>query len=217
MCGKTGSGKTVFVAWLIKNYLCKATQIFVFDHKYDYSNYFTRQEALFTSSVETCKHSKARIIIVQTAPTLFNVARLCEIALAKGNCITVIEEADLYFKRKNLVTKDESRYVQHAYNLFNYGRRLNAGCILTTRRIQNVNSDLTSQAEHIIVFHLHNPSDLEYLARWVGNKIYALASEDTIEGRELLKKYKYPPLQPFQYVHYQDRKGTNFFDKVKIA
>lgn len=185
--GITGSGKTIFAKYLI-NLFAQKIQIAIYDHKRDEYN-----RGFISTIPEALSEVQNKIFVYKPkAPTIPALEQLCKTVLEKRNCVLVVEEADMYARRY------PSRIPPNLYRIYQEGRSEGIGSISITRRPQNLHPDCLSQAQHIIAFHQHFPRDVEYLAKWIGEKAYRL-SPLVCEEKGLT------PLPPFCYLHYQDR------------
>ncbi len=164
--GITGSGKTVWVHWLIDQ-LLPHRPIAVYDYKRDEytKGYISQTPEIFGEL------PRGLFIYKPNPPSVQAAERLCRVALEKRNCIIVIEEADLYAQRH------PSRVPPNLYQLIHSGRSMGIGSICITRRPQALHPDVLSQTQHVIAFKQHFPRDVEYLAKWIGKKVYRLCDE----------------------------------------
>ena len=94
---------------------------------------------------------------------------LCRAARALGDCLLVLEEADMFCS--------PSFIPRELYNLVQYGRprpsQRGAHLLATSRSPHDVNRALTRQAYEIYCFTTQEPSDLKYLRDYVGDAFAA--------------------------------------------
>lgn len=87
---------------------------------------------------------------------------LCRVAMALGNCLFLIEEADWFC--------DPTSIPEELERLVKYGRHHDIITLVISRRPSEVHRLLTSQAYAIYCFTTQEPRDLEYLGRLVGRE-----------------------------------------------
>lgn len=160
--------------------------VVIYDHKHDYHDYFP--DARVLSSGELDLRPRELLLVQPRPPSVESLENVCrQLNREYTDVMLVVEESDLYARAH------PSRTPPEFYTIFHLGRERNVGSICITRRVQRLNQDLLTQAEHIIVFHQHWPNDLDYLAEWMGPEVYNIADLRV----------------PYSYVHYQDRVGES--------
>jgi hypothetical protein len=159
--------------------------VVIYDHKHDYQEFFPN--AKIVSGGDLGLSGRPELILVQPRPPTTNaLEEVCrQLNRRYVSAMLIVEESDLYARSW------PSRTPPEFYTVFHLGRERNVGSICITRRVQRLNQDLLTQAEHVVAFHTHWPSDLDYLSEWVGPEIYNIADNRV----------------PYSYVHYQDRVG----------
>ena len=180
-CGKTGSGKSNYTAWLALQLSLK-TRVWIYDFKGDY-HHFLADKARYTNNVQILPSLKERLVVYQPRPPqLANLEAYCAIGLNSGHVMMIIEEADVFAK-----TMGAKPMPTDYYNLIHLGRSYNVGCMSVTRRPRRLHTDLLSQCEHIITFFQHDTKDLMALQEWI---------EDS-NAKTIVHE-----LAPYHYYHY---------------
>ena len=85
---------------------------------------------------------------------------ICKAIAKRGSTWFIVEEADRYFPQRGYMPKWGSILV-------NQGRHYGVGLITVSRRIANVNKDLFSLCEHICIYRLFLPNDINYIAEFM--------------------------------------------------
>lgn len=86
---------------------------------------------------------------------------------AKGNITVCVDEADLVFSKHKPL---EGAF----YKIVHLGRHRNVGLITITRRVANLHTDVFALADHIFIFRLFSPPDIDYLKKFIGDNAYAV-------------------------------------------
>lgn len=87
---------------------------------------------------------------------------LCGVAYALGDCLFVVEEADWFC--------EPSQMPEGFERVIKYGRHQRTHVLAISRRPSEVHRMVTSQAYEIYCFAMHEPRDLEYLSKLVGQE-----------------------------------------------
>lgn len=89
------------------------------------------------------------------------------IAFLTGNCILVIEEASLVFRKGE-------RIEGWPRSIIFLGRHRNVSLIVTAQRAASIPIELRSQATRIVSFAQHESDDLNWLKSFFGKQVYDL-------------------------------------------
>ena len=167
--GKKGSGKTTLARELIKK--SNSNSIVIWDYLGDYSgmgeifknrgdfiNSFTREKKIY--------------ILQNFEENQFN--DIAKIVYDIGKIFFVVEEVDLICN-PHFITGDFSKMIR-------YGRHFLIDMLFISRRPQEVNRLVTSQADNCYVFKFIEPRDKIFLKDWAGI---------TSEELETLKQYNF--------------------------
>lgn len=86
------------------------------------------------------------------------IEEFLKIVYKKGNCFTVLEEADNYL----LYPSDFIR------QFVNTARNRGIGCIVNAKRAKAVQPVFRTRFSHLVLFRCIIPEDIEYLESWAG-------------------------------------------------
>jgi Cdc6-like AAA superfamily ATPase len=92
--------------------------------------------------------------------TLDEFDNVCKKIWFKGNHLLIIEECEIYLRNK-------SELSEYAKQLILRGRNKNIGLWLCTRRIADLHKTPMSQANHLFLFKMYFPNDLNYISQFI--------------------------------------------------
>ena len=183
--GKRGSGKTTLMKKLIED----QTRLIIYDPMWEYSDATLK---IFQNQMDLIKFLKKRgdtlfrIVYQPQQPTQeFNF--VCQLVYCLYDVIFACEEIDLGTSHNYTPPPLERIICQ--------GRHKGISLYATTRRPPEVPKLLTSQANKLYVFKMHEPKDLAYFKEIMGDQA------------EKIKE-----LKPYQYLFYDVDNG-----EIKIS
>lgn len=97
----------------------------------------------------------------------------------RGNVCFGIEESELYLNQGKPLTPWAARVIIS-------GRNRGIGVMANTRRLAMLSKDMFSLSEHVFIFRLFSPNDIEYLVGYIGKEWAAVV----------------PRLDDFEFLHY---------------
>ncbi len=97
----------------------------------------------------------------------------------RANVCFGIEESELYLNQGKPLTPWAARVIIS-------GRNMGIGVVANTRRLAMLSKDMFSNSEHVFIFRLFSPNDVEYLVRYIGKEWAAVV----------------PKLDDFEFLHY---------------
>jgi hypothetical protein len=165
--GSAGSGKTHFVKWLIMKFLLPANVDFVV---WDYNHRGYTSYTDFKLPVPTLHKfdPKVRQFVFQP----FDKSEKAFVQFSKqaftANKVIIIEETQEYARKMFMPDEFE--------NLVRTGRNYGVTYIAITQRPQEIHTAILSNADHLFVFKLTYPPDVELLVKWVGQELRNLTS-----------------------------------------
>lgn len=176
VAGRKGCGKT----YLTKKIVAGCRRLIILDslHEYDAGLISITPDQVY----EALKNPQYRVIYrpcddnVGDMPVIDWISYL---AMDRRNMTLVIEEADRYTNDKYL--SEGLRQLVH------YGRHYSVDMVFVTRMIQRIRSDVSAQADDILVFQMQGETSLKYLK--------GLSDIPDVEDRvKRLGKYQYLPI-----------------------
>lgn len=169
IAGKRRSGKTNLIIWFIDRLTNLNANILIIDPVLDID------EAL----KKLYGRADPRIVnIGYQNRTAFN-SFLFKLIKKGWKGLLIIDEADGFFPNKKSMTKIEKFFIH-------IGRHYGIGAILVTRRMSNMNTDIATQANIMMIFKHWQRADLDYLSQ-----------SGLIEELPIIRKL---PKHHFQYI-----------------
>jgi len=165
VCGKRGSGKSVFVRYLAKH----LKRRIIWDINFEHTNlgYVLHYPHQIKGEF---KRGITRIVFQPYDKTEEAFDNFCKTCFGLIHYTLIIEEVERYatsYKIPGALKK-----------IIDVGRHYGIGLIVTCRRVARLNPDVPFNANHIIIFHLHRPQDAQYLAEWVGDIVLSADLSD---------------------------------------
>ena len=169
--GRKGSGKS----HKIKKMISKYARVLVYDTMDEYTEmlaFYTWDELV--SYLE--KHKEGTFKCAYIPKDVKNdITKFCNAALIVGDCLTVIEEADLVCNPAK---------IQDGFNsLMRRGRHSNVDIVFVSQRPYGINRLLTSQSDELICFKMNEKRDIDFITDFCG--------DNAKEAIQNLKKYHY--------------------------
>lgn len=171
--GVTGSGKSNFLLWLLQQ--LKAITKFpliIYDSQYQHAAH-----GEVFQNISDLATSKEQVRIYQPRDYLSReefdiVAQWC---FNHKNCVFIIENVDFYAIPRQL------QKVKGLQSIIGLGRMSGVGCIMTTRRIADVDKTPCSQCTGgWAIFYTYLTNDVEYMRKHIG---------DVADDAQKLKNY----------------------------
>lgn len=171
--GKTGSGKTVLARNLVDAVDCD--RILYYDSNgHDYS------EGVICYGLDQFKQYSRRCIdgafkiVYRTDQPRKDFAQICQIVMAAGDIVFVVDEMDMYF--------DKGEPGEEFADLIRRGRHEDIELIGISQRPRQL-GEVRSMAHELYIFDTHEPSDLSYYRQSF--------SDGLVEKIKQLKQYEY--------------------------
>lgn len=162
ICGTKLKGKSYFV----KNFLLEHIPAYIiWDYNHEYGRYGIATNKLEDLKPIIQKHHKA---VYQPYPdkSAEHFNEFCGYVFHHfRNLFVVIDESHHYI--------DSYSIPDNAKLLVNSGRHKNLGLVFISR-LPKTYKAVVANADHIIIFKQTRPQELDYLADWVGEKVYKL-------------------------------------------
>ncbi|MBU1172987.1 MAG: hypothetical protein KKD44_25785 [Proteobacteria bacterium] len=178
ICGKRRSGKSHFMKELIKGF--KRRIIYDLNWEHEDLGLVVRSTKVLR---EGWKSGINHVVYQPINTDESDFEKFIETVWTFHDVCLIIEELEKYAKPHHM-----PRALKH---LVDVGRHHGIGLVCTARRISMLSADIPFNADHIFVFKVHRPQDLDLLRQWVGDEIYKI--RDAPE---------------YSFVHYDDRAGT---------
>lgn len=159
VAGMRGSGKTNLVKVLISPLTIPHT---IYDPLDQYGN--------------VSKHR-----IVPQPDTVATFEATCRRIWERGNYLLIVEECEVYLREKHELTP-------YAKLCILRGRNRGIGMWLVTRRIADLHKTPVSQADHLFLYRMFLPNDIDYISQFI--------PKDVASGLD--------HMQPFCFLHYSE-------------
>jgi len=159
VCGVTGSGKTTWA----RQFTSKLSRLFVYDIALSFNVQYVSAEVLAEFSESPCEEFRLGVY----SPYDTNV--LTAAAYLVGNCFLVLEEISTLY---NIGARIHGP-LQEAVLL---GRQRALSVLAISQRASYIPITLRSQASRIISFRQQEPSDIKWLADFMGKQAEILPS-----------------------------------------
>jgi DNA helicase HerA-like ATPase len=140
ICGKRGAGKTELAKKILHSISPHRIEIFDINGEYN--------EAGFKAYIPD---------------TPLDFEAWCGRVYSAGNKFVGVDEADMVFPEKG-------KLEGYSYKIIHLGRHRNIGGVFLTRRLARLNKDVFSQSDHVFIYKLFIPNDIDYLEEFIGEK-----------------------------------------------
>lgn len=190
--GRRGSGKTTW----IRTRLRTLSRVLVFDTLAEYGS-DTEASPDLPSFLDAVERSQGRYFRISFVPYREDPEAALDIFLRAawivGDLTVVIDEVDAVSSPVSVPWELQK--------LIRYGRHRRLSVIVASRRAAEVPRLITSQADEVVSFNQSEPTDLEYLRRYVSADF-----ADTVSG---LPRYEHRTYEPWG-------KGPDSAEKMPI-
>jgi hypothetical protein len=160
--GKTGSGKTTWA----REYLKKLHRVFICDH--DFGEY----PAVHFKSFEQLAQSSKQYLttgnffrVCLCSPYTFEFPSVCDLARLLSPCHFVVEEADRFPRPEDCLEYEE---------IIGRGRHYGTSIVAVSRYPFALPAMLRREASRIIAFRHHEPRDIDWLQKVMGEPAFEL-------------------------------------------
>jgi len=96
--------------------------------------------------------------------TLDEFDNICAKVWNKGNHLLIVEECEIYLRNKAELTPAIKQVILR-------GRNKGIGLWLCTRRIADLHKTPMSQANHLFLFKMYLPNDINYISQFIDKEI----------------------------------------------
>ena len=192
--GKGGSGKSHAMRELILKSI-KREPYWLFDGDWRYVGRDGIAQVPIVHEVKDLPYGQA--IFQPYDKSLVTFDDYCKKAFSWSNMVVAVEEAHLYTGK----FKIKSPYFERVVKA---GRPKGISFVIIARRPQMIHNDVLSDADHIFCFSMELTSDYEFMAKWIGDKVWLLRPPDQ------RKKLRDQPAQPAHTgVYYETKTGRS--------
>lgn len=178
ICGKRRSGKSYFLKELIKGF--KKRVIYDLNWEHEVLGYVVRSVNVLR---EGWKNGIHHLVYQPINTDEASFEEFLKTVWTFKDFTLIVEELEKYATPHHMP--------RTLKRLVDTGRHHGIGLICTVRRISMLSADVPFNADHIFVFRVHRPQDLDLLRQWIGEEIYKI--------RGALE---------YSFIHYDDRAGT---------
>ncbi len=205
MIGEGGTGKTYLAEKLLINQALRNIPLAVWDPQDEFGTKHGKLDGVeIVRSVEEVPYGRSICKPESKSPELFD--KWCAKINSWTNIVCIVDEAHFFVGKFKIKS-------QNFREIILGGRPRGITYVAIGRRPADIHNSILSDAEHIFCFYMDLPTDVAYMAKWIGPQVWKFQPQEN-RPTTLPESIRNAPMLPPHWFLHKDKLGN--FDIAKF-